>query len=243
MVRPTRLSTALIIAAPLLSAATPANPSVDEILDHFVSALGGKVALEKVTSRFMAGTLQIPGMKTPATTAEYFQSPNLFAAVTDVPDYGTIRTVYDGKAAWQSDPQRGVTEVTGAPELADLSRRADIHWHLKLHELYPGLAVKGHEKIAGKEAWKLEATVESWDYAFYFDRDSGLLVRFDTDRHAEGGALRVLMSDYRPVNGILFAYSTSMSGAGPGWNRTLTSVRLNVSIDDSIFAKPAATTP
>ena len=196
-------------------------------------------SLEKVTSRFMAGTLQIPGVKTPATTAEYFQSPNRFAAVTDVPDYGTIRTVYDGKTAWQSDPQRGVTEVTGAPELADMSRRADIHWHLKLHDLYPGLAIKGREKIGGKEAWKLDATVEGWDYVFYFDRDSGLLVRFDTDRHDSGGPLKVLMSDYRPVGGILFSYGTSMSGAGPGWSRTLTSVRLNVSIDDSIFAKPS----
>jgi len=238
----TRLSIALIITATFLSAGPPANPSVAEILERFVAALGGKAALEKVTSRFMAGTLQLPALKTSATTAEYFQSPNRFAAVTDVPDYGTIRTVYDGKTAWQSDPQRGVTEVTGAAELADLSRRADIHWHLKLHELYPGLAVKGREKIGGKEAWKLEATVEGWDYSFYFDRDSGLLVRFDTDRHS-GGPLKVLMSDYRPVNGVLFAYSTSMSGEGAGWNRTLTQVRLNVSIDDSIFAKPAATTP
>ena len=228
--------------AGFLFAANAANPSVDDVLARFVTALGGKAALEKVTSRFMAGTLQIPSMKTAANTSEYFQSPNRFAAVTDIPNYGTVRTVFDGKTAWQDDPQRGLSEISG-PELADLSRRADIHWHLKLQELYPGLTVKGREKISGKDAWKLETTVEGWDYAFYFDVASGLLVRLDTDRHAPGGPSKVLFFDYRPVNGILFPHGASMAGPSGGWNRTLTTVRINVSIEDSIFAKPAATTP
>lgn len=232
-----RVAAALLASLVSVLAATPAKPSVDAILAHFVSALGGQAAIEKITSRFMAGTLEIPGMKATATTTEYFQFPNRFSALTDIPGYGAIRTVYDGKTGWQADPQRGVTEISG-PELADLSRRADIHWHMKLHELYPDLKVKGLEKINGKEAWKLVTSLQSWDYALYFDAQSGLLVRFDTDRHTKDGLSSVFLSDYRPVGDSLFSYSTMMSGPGAGWTRTLATVKFNIAIDPTVFLKP-----
>src|ERR1700722_1575156 len=114
------------------------------------------------------GILNVAELQTPGTTTEYFQYPNNFEVVAEIPGYGTVRTVYDGKAAWRVDPEGEVIEISG-PQLSDISRRTDIHWNLKLKEFYPGLKVVGSEKVNGADAWALESTVDSWTFHFYFD--------------------------------------------------------------------------
>jgi hypothetical protein len=39
-----------------------AMPSVDQILDKYVQALGGKAAIEKLTSTVITGTFELPAM-------------------------------------------------------------------------------------------------------------------------------------------------------------------------------------
>jgi hypothetical protein len=211
------------------------TPAVDVILEKYVAALGGRAALEKITTMAMRGTMEFPQFGASGTTSEYFKGDH-FAAITEVPGYGTVSTIYDGHKGWQVDPQRGTSEITGA-DFADLRRRADIHWNLKLAEYYPGLKVVNRESIGGQDAWKIEATVESWTYSFWFDMNSGLLVRFDTDRHTPDGPSSVVLSDYRRVGDVLFSFETSRSGAPVAWNRKLTEVKFNEPVDDAVFAK------
>ena len=211
------------------------TPAVDTILQKYIAALGGRAALEKITSMAMHGTMEFPQFGASGTTAEYFKGDH-FAAITEVPGYGTVSTIYDGQKGWQVDPQRGTSEIAGG-DFADLRRRADIHWSLKLAEYYPGLKVLNREPNGGKDAWKLEATVEGWTYDFWFDADSGLLVRFDTDRHTPDGPSSVAISDYRRVGDVLVAFEASRSGAPVAWNRKLTDVKFNEPIDDAVFSK------
>lgn len=215
-----------------------AAPPVETILDRYVTALGGRAALEKVTSMMIAGMMDIPTLKTTAKTAEYFKYPDHFAAITDIAGYGTVRAIYDGTTGWSADPRNGVTEISG-PELSDIRRRSNIHWNLKLREFYPGLRVTGHGTVNGQDAWKLEATVDTWTYRFWFASGSGLLMQFDTDKNsASEGVSSVLIGDYRRVGDILFAFSASASGSGVNWSRKLNEVKFNVPIDDAVFRKP-----
>lgn len=214
-------------------------PSVDVVLDRFVQALGGHAALENVTSMTFTGALTIPDLKTTGRTTEYFKYPNHFAFIAELPGFGTVRTVYDGKTAWNANPQSGVGEISG-PQLSDIRRRADIHWNLKLKEFYPGLGVTGREQVNGKDAWLLEATVDGWTYRLYFDSATGLLVRFDTDTHEPEGNSSVLIGDYRDVGKVRFAFAASMRSTKGGWSRQLDEVKFNVPIDDSVFAKPSS---
>ncbi len=215
----------------------PEWPSVDSILDRFVQALGGHAALEKIDSMVFSGVLNLSQLKTSGQTTEYFRAPDHFAFVAEIPGYGTVRTIYDGKTAWNSDPKQGLSEISG-PQLSDISRRSDIHWNLKLKEFYPGLKVLGREKVDGKDAWALESTVDGWTYRLYFDTESGLLVRFDTDTHKPEGNSSVLIGDYRQVGNVRFSFAASMTSSTGGWSRQLNEVKFNVTIDDSVFAKP-----
>jgi hypothetical protein len=232
-------------AAPLLMAQSKVrqNPTVDEILARYEHAMGGKAAFEKVTTLAIRGAIEFPSYNLSGTTAEYFKAPDHFLAVTEIASYGTVRTVYDGRSAWTEDPKEGVKEMTG-PALADMRRRADIQWHVKLKQLYPGLKLKGRESIDGKDAWVLEATQDQWTFGLCFDVTSGLLVRFDTDTHDQdgNGTSKVSIGDYRRAGRLQFSYAATMSTDRVVWTRKLSEVKFNVPVADELFLKaPVAT--
>lgn len=222
----------------LLSACVQAQvPSVGEVLQHFVSALGGQKELEKIHTMVLRGTITLPELKANGITTEYFEYPDHFAAIIEINGQGTTKLVYDGHEAWQVDPKHGFREVRG-DALADLSRRANIHWNLRLREFYPNMQVKGREAVGGQEAWKVEASVGNATYDFLFSAKTGLLLRFDTNQHVPNGISSVLLSDYRQVGKVLFSFGAAKSGGSVKWSRKLTEVRFNVPIEKSVFQKP-----
>jgi len=222
--------------------AQPATPSVDAVLDRYAQALGGKAEFEKATSLVMKGAIDFPDLGMSGTTTEYFQAPNRLAAITEVTGFGTVRTICDGTTAWSENPQTGVQQLTGAP-LADMLRRSDLHWHVKLKEYYPALKIKGRETVNGQDAWVLEAMIEGVTYQWYFDQENGQLIRFDTDTGKPEGSYSILIGDYRPAGNLRFAFAASFSSAQVKWNRKLSEVRFNAPIDDAVFAKPDAKKP
>lgn len=213
-------------------------PSIDQVLQRFVTALGGQQELEKIHTMTLRGTLELPDLKTSGTTVEYFTYPDHFAAMSNIAGIGTSKLVYDGKEAWQVDPQGKFSQVSGA-DLADIRRRANIHWNLKLRELYPNIQVKDRETVNGEEAWKLEASLENTTFDFFFSAKTGLLTRFDTDQHVPNGTSSVSISDYRRVDNVLFAFGAAQTAGPVKWTRKLTEVKFNEQIDDSVFLKPA----
>jgi len=82
------------------------------------------------------------------------------------------------------------------------------------------------------------SSVEGWTHRFFFDTGTGLLIRFDTDTHQPGGDSTILVGDYRQVGPIKFSFAASMTSARGSWSRQLNEVKLNVPIDEAVFAKP-----
>jgi hypothetical protein len=63
----------------------------------------------------MGGRAELPSNHFSGTTSEVFKAPNHFLAITDIPGYGILRSVYDGKSAWTEDPKQGIREMSGPP--------------------------------------------------------------------------------------------------------------------------------
>jgi hypothetical protein len=230
----------LVTCLPTLASAKAASdPSVDEILARYASAMGGKAAFQKVNTMVLRGAIEFPSNNLSGTTAEYFKAPDHFLAVTEVPGYGTLRTVYDGRSAWTEDPKQGIKEITGAA-LVDVRQRSDIRWHVKLKELYPGLKLRGSERIEGRDAWVLQVVQDQWTIDLCFDKVTGLMVRFDTDTGEEGGASKVWIGDYRSAGSVQFSYAAIMSTSKTVWRRKLTEVEFNVPLDDVLFQRTLA---
>ncbi len=216
-------------------------PSIDQILDKNIEAIGGKAALEKITSREWSGSFEIPAFNAAGTMQSYGKSPNKSFSTIDVPGFGTIRRGLDGTYAWEEDPMSGMRDISG-PELAARRREADLQGALHMKDLYSNLAVKSKEKVGEKEAYVVEATpAEGKPEKLYFDVKSGLLIRHDAEREsAQGVALmETYLDDYREVDGVKIPFSMRL--VNPAFEMTLkiSEVKNNVDIDDAKFKKPA----
>lgn len=218
-----------------------ALPTVDAILDAYVKAIGGKEANEKVTSRFMKGTFEMPAMGMSGTVEAYTQAPNKTATITDIAGFGKVQQVFDGKTAWEANPMSGLRELAGA-ELAAMKREADFYGELNYKKNYSKLEVKGKEKVGDSEAYVVIATPsEGKPDKIYFDAKSGLVVRRDSERQTEQGdmATETYYEDYKDVDGVKVPHTMKITNPQFSFVIKMTEVKSNIKIEDSKFAKPA----
>ena len=146
-----------LIPAMAPTAAQSSMPSVDQIIDKHLQALGGKAALEKLNSRVTKGTFVMDQFPGEASEEIYEKAPNKQLAITDAPSFGVVKRGFNGTAGWQDMPQTGLQDITGQ-QLIAMKRYSDFYREIKLKELYPKMTAKGKEAVTGKVAYVAEAT-------------------------------------------------------------------------------------
>lgn len=216
-------------------------PSVDKVLEKYVTALGGKAAIEKLTSRTAKGTFELPAMGASGTFEMVAKAPNKTGMKIEIPGFGEIHNRFDGTKAWAQDPMSGLRELSGV-ELAATKLDAEFYKDIKMKELYKQLVVKGKEKVGSGEAYVVEATpAEGALEKYYFDTTTGLLIRHDTERESPQGKMAVesTFEDYRAVDGVQVVHTIKQSTPAFAMVIKMTEVKHNVAVDDAKFAKPA----
>src|SRR4030095_4874712 len=169
-------------------------------------------------------------------TAEIFEkAPNKSVAIINIPGFGAFQEGFDGKIAWANEPQSGVREKAGA-ELGAAKLDAEFYKPTKLKQLYPKIVVKGKDKVGEKDAYVVEATpVDSGTETWYFDAQSGMVVRQDVERDGPMGkqAVQSFLEDYKEVDGVKIPFSIRQ--VTPQFTITIKieDVKSNVPIDDA----------
>ena len=217
-------------------------PTVDQILDNYVKALGGKDAIMKTTSRVAKGTFELPAMGISATIETYAKAPNKSALVIDIPGFGMVLQGYNGTIAWSQDPQSGLREKTGT-ELAETKRDEDFYRDARLKELYAKLELKGVEQVGGRDAYVIQASAgEGSPDKMYFDKENGLLVRTDLERESPMGRapIQVFLDNYKEMDGVKQPLTVRQVAPIGEFIIKFSDIKHNVPIDDAKFNKPAA---
>jgi hypothetical protein len=221
--------------------ATAAEPTVDQILDRYVEATGGRQAYEKITSRVAKGTFELSSMGLKGEFEVYAKAPNKTLRIQRLSGVGEILDGYDGKIGWAQNPMVGLREKSGA-ELAAIARSSDIHGPIKTRQLYSKLEFKGKEKVGNRETYAILATpAEGAPVKMYFDTQTGLLARTDTEFESPEGRFHVetTMDDYREVDGVKMPFTIRQESSVSSAVIRLTEVKHNVAIDDAKFNKPS----
>ena len=215
-------------------AATPI-PTVDQILDKYVQAVGGKAEIEKLTTRIMTGSLVTPGGS--ATLEVYEKAPNRFLVIIDSPASGISKNGFNGAVAWSQNSQRGLREMSG-PEVENFKREYDLHREIRLREFYPKMSLKGREKIGSREAYVVEATTaDGLAEVMYFDAGTGLLARRDVT--LQGTTLQTHLEDYKQADGVKLPFTIRRARADFSFTYKFDEVKHGIVIQDSKFDKPA----
>jgi hypothetical protein len=217
-------------------------PTVEQILDKYVAAVGGRAAIERLSTRVSKGT-QVTWNGTEFPFETYQKSPDKYLDVTTRPGGVVVTVGFDGAAGWLRGP-RGLRDLGGA-QLAALKRDADLRGDLRLRELYPDMTVAGREKVGGRDAYVIVSRVSDKKIErLYFDAQTGLLLRIAATTETPLARLpeETVFEDYREVDGVKLPFTVRASFVDPfiGWTRKLTEVKHNVAVEDSKFARPPA---
>ena len=103
----------------------------------------------------------------------------------------------------------------------------------------------GKDKIDGKEVYVLRGQgVDGKGERLFFDVQSGLLLRRITSTPTMVGLIpeQVDYADYRDVDGLKMPFSIRITSIDSNYNstRTFTEIKLNPTVDEKKFLKPAA---
>jgi outer membrane lipoprotein-sorting protein len=227
---------ALAAAAPM-----PAQNGVDQILERYAQALGGQAAYEKVTTRTMKGTVEIPDDNVTGTALIVAKAPGSFRLTMDIPGYGVVETVVDGGNGWEKNPDSG-THAMSKADLAAAQRDRLFYREVRLKELYPAMTAVGADKLEGRAVYVVEATPAGGPAEkLYFDAGSGLLVKRDFERVTlEDGIVQyeILLRDYRDVDGVKLPFTIEQRAPDNTMIFKFAEIKNNVAVADAAFAKP-----
>lgn len=230
-----------IATKPDAKTTTPAKmPTVQEILAKYVQALGGREANEKIKSRMMKGTMEISPMGIKGDFESYTAAPNKSITRSMLAGIGEMVEGFDGQTAWAINPLQGNRDKQGE-ELEQSKLINNFYRETNLAKLYPKMELKGTEKVGEKDAYVVVGTPENLPAeTFYFDTQSGLLLRQDSTVISPEGKMptKTFYEDVRDIDGVKLPFK--MRTVMPQFEIivTTTEIKHNVAVDDSKFAKP-----
>lgn len=210
-------------------------PSVKEILDRYVQAVGGAEMLQKITSRSAKGSrIGADGVLVPEEVHQ--KAPDKMLTVTRYPNV-VFSNGFNGKVVWGHSSREGAQPL---PEqlVVQLKRDAVFYQELKLQELYSDLKVTGRVPVREADAYVIQAKqVDGVVEKLFFDVRTGLLVRRSVESDTGLGKLPLQTDyeDYRNVDGIKQPFLIRWSMPGRIWGRKIDEIKQNVELDDAKF--------
>jgi photosynthetic reaction center cytochrome c subunit len=239
------------MSTPTIAKSSESLPTVDQVLDRYVQALGGKARIEKLRTLTMRGVrVTTMGMDPPSTEQleVYRKAPNKLLMTFKTLGNDSTQA-FNGTAAWRRN--NGRMSAIGGADLLGARRDADFYKDINFREQYPQMIVIGKEKVAGREAYVIAATLPQTSPArmmfgiqaekLYFDAQTGLLVRRYMEYKTLLGQLPEATDygDYKRVNGFLFPFNIRLSRPPLTAIQKFTEIKLDAAIDDERFDMPA----
>jgi hypothetical protein len=235
--RSTGVIATLALAASFVFAAD--MPSGASLLDRAIEKSGGAAAYAKAKTTLMNGTVTVVGANISGNVSIY-QDGLKFYQVVDIAGIGKIEAGFDGDTAWENSALQGPRILDG-DEKIEAKRAAMLAVVSNWRQVFREARTTGSEDVDGKPAWKVEMIAkEGKPETFYFDRQSGLLVKTSSVRTTPLGNIpaETDMSDFRTVNGIITPFTLTEKAMNQNMVMKFASVSYNADIPKDRFALP-----
>jgi photosynthetic reaction center cytochrome c subunit len=210
-------------------------PSVNQILDRYVQALGGADALNKINTRIAKGS-RIGADGVLVLEEVYQKAPDKLLTITSYPQV-VFSNGFNGTVAWGHSSRDGATPLPDQL-LAQIKRDAVFYKELKTEQIYSGLTLLGKTPVRDMDAYVIQAKPADGPIEkLFFDVKTGLLVRRYTESSTALGKLPLQTDyeDYREVDGVKQPFLIHWSFPGRVWGRKIDEIKQNVSLDDAKF--------
>lgn len=186
-------------------------PTVDDVINRSIAAMGGAVALNAVTSQIVKGTLDVVGVSRGGTFECYTVAPKSVSILQ-----------------------------AGPTEMVKLGYN-DFYSLLKLKNIYARMTLAGKSRIGYREVYVIDLQpARGTADRLFLDAESYLPVRMNTTRLQKGASisLEIYYDDWRELEGIKFPHVITQSSQKRTMTLTVKELRTNVPVDGKIFEKP-----
>ncbi|HEY7095739.1 MAG TPA: hypothetical protein VH437_03390 [Terriglobales bacterium] len=237
-IRLASIFTFLILLPGFLSSAQ----SVDEIIVKTLAARGGTEKVKSVNSERLTGRISVgPGVEGPFIV-EIKRGGKMREGM--LLNGKTIIRATNGTIGWMKIGDDAPTALSPG-DLKNMAGGADLDGPLMDYKAKGNrVEYSGKEKLDGKDTYKLKVTLKDGEVREeYIDCESNLGLKWvgKIVNQEKEVAVESLFSDYRAVDGVMFAFRIDSQTVGSSNQQTITldKVEVNPSLDDPRFELPA----
>ena len=225
--------------------------SADEIINTYFENIGGVDNLKKIEGIKMSATSKGQGMEIPIEIVQ-LKNGKQYVKIS-IQGKELMQGVFDGETLWGSNFMTMKAEKNDAETTANFKLEANDFPDPFIGYQEKGYAVEllGNETIDGTETFKIKLTKEpvtidgkeeeSVNF-YFFDSENYVPIAVHSEIKSgpgKGMISETTFSDYQEVDGIYFPFSMTQGVKGqPGQPMAITSIELNPTVEDSVFAFP-----
>lgn len=246
----------ILMPALLLSMGSFAQAAdVNEIITTYHENIGGEEALKAIKGMKISAEVSQGPMTFPLEIVQQASGKQYTKAT--VQGQEIMQGVFDGETLWNTNFMTMKAEKAQAEQTANMKLNINDFPDSLIDYEEKGYSAElmGTETVDGEDAFKIKLTKEpitvegqekpNIEY-YYFDAETMILVMTESEVNAgpmKGQMQQVKMSDYQEVDGIYFPFSMTQSIKGQPASAspvTINAIELNPTVDESVFAFPAA---
>ena len=214
------------------------QPSPQEVLSKYITARGGAAALGAVTNLEQRGTFESDSRTFPAET--YVTKSGQSATNIHLPGADRI-SAFDGTSGWNVFPGRPARAMSSS-ECDAVRVDAALQFGVDLNTIFPEIKFKEISKLGAVNTIVLAGLRPGLSpVELYFDTTTGLLLRsvYYSPSALGLNPTQTDYSDYRKVGAVKIPFHWTVTTPTGQFSMQIVSARLNVSIPEKVFSKPA----
>ena len=211
---------------PAMTLPIPEGMTAENVVDKYITAIGGKDKVMAVKTTMMVANATIQG--TPLVMTTKAAAPNKTSQEISVMGNTMQKAVFNGEKGYQ-EAQGQKKEMT-AEEIAKAKEESSLF----IDFTYTSGELIRIEPLEGKNAIVLKYN----DTDMYYDMASGLkLKEVKTVKTPDGKEVKVptTFSDYKEVNGIMFPHAIGQKMGPMDLNFVIKEIKVNEGVSDADF--------
>ncbi len=216
--------------------AAAANMTVQQVLDKYIAAIGGKEKLMAVKDLTMVMAADVMGQSMEMKIAQKAPDKTYQSmSMGGMTQQESILNGDKGKIA-----MGGQSQAMPAEQVADAKEQAVLFTEMQFDELGYKSKLVGTENIGSTNAFVVEVESPSGKkQTLFFDTKTYLKIKESSNVPGPNGQIMTVstdLGDYQEVDGILFPFSRKLVGAAPiPLDLKITELKVNSGLSDNMF--------
>ena len=219
------------IEKPVFNKEISSDITAETIINKYIEKIGGSEKLNSVSTISLEASVTIPGAPFKPKAIIKEKSPNLTSMEMSVEGMGTLmKQKFDGNNGYMEQMGQKIPMENDQLE----SERGQKGLFDELYMDTNTMEIVSLGPVDGKDAYKIKTKENSFNY---YDAESGLLIMTEESTTQGGNTITSItkFSDYREVDGILYAFKREINAGPQKIEFEITSVIFNEEISDEFF--------